>query len=134
MFLTVFKIMTYLKLIFFFVNIGISASLILTSIIPELSCNTRNTYRMIRRYTVYSAYNGSAYRELLVIRNWFSFPDLYPSLCYVKNMDIADSVVRNYRLEGTHFPVPMLINQWKFRPLYGNPLLVKFSPRHLIAR
>jgi len=34
--------------------------------------------------TVNSAYNGSAYKELSVIRNWFSFPDLYPSLFYVK--------------------------------------------------
>jgi len=64
--------------------------------------------------TVNSAYNGSAYKELSVIRNRFSFPDLYPSLFDVKNMDIADSVIRNYRLEGTHFPVPMLINQCKF--------------------
>jgi len=60
--------------------------------------------------TVNSAYNGSAYKELSVIRNWFSSPDLNPSLFYVKNMDIADSVIRNYRLEGTHFPVPMLIS------------------------
>ena len=62
-------------------------------------------------YTVKSAYNGSAYKELSVIRNWCPFPDLHPSLFYVKNMDIADSDIRNYRLEGTHFPVPMHINQ-----------------------
>jgi len=34
--------------------------------------------------TVNSAYNGSAYKELSVIRNSFSFPDLDPSLFYVK--------------------------------------------------
>jgi len=34
--------------------------------------------------TVNSAYNGSAYKKLSVIRNWFSFPDLYRSLFYVK--------------------------------------------------
>jgi len=49
-------------------------------------------------------------------------------------MDIANSVIRNYRLEGIHFPVPMLINQSKFRSLSRNPLLVKFAPRHLITR
>jgi len=49
-------------------------------------------------------------------------------------MDIADSVIRNYRLEGTHFPVPMLINRPKFRLLSRNPLLVKFAPRRLIKR
>jgi len=49
-------------------------------------------------------------------------------------MDIADSVIRNYRLEGTHFPVPNLINQSKFRSLSQNPLLVKFTPRGLITR
>jgi len=40
-------------------------------------------------------------------------------------MDIEDSVKRNYRLEGTHIMVQMLINQYKFRSLSGNPLLVK---------
>jgi len=40
-------------------------------------------------------------------------------------MDIADSVIRNYRLEGTHFSVPMLINQSKIRSLSRNPLLVE---------
>jgi len=49
-------------------------------------------------------------------------------------MDIADLIIRNYRLEGTHFPVPMLINQTKFRSLSRNPLLVKFAPRRLITR
>jgi len=49
-------------------------------------------------------------------------------------MDIADSVIRNYRLEGTHILVPMLINQYKLRSLSWNPLLVKFAPRRLIAR
>jgi len=48
-------------------------------------------------------------------------------------MDIADSVIRNYRVEGTHVPVLMLINQCKFRLLSGNPFLVKFSPRRFIA-
>jgi len=62
-------------------------------------------------YTVDPAYYGSAYKELSVIRNWLSFPDLNPSLFYVKNMDIADSVIRNYRLEGTQFSVSMPINQ-----------------------
>jgi len=83
---------------------------------------------------VFSAYNGSAYKELSVIRNWFSFPDLNPSLFYVKNMDIADSVIRNYRLEGTYFPVLILINQSKFCSLSRYPLLVKFAPRRLITR
>ena len=41
-------------------------------------------------------------------------------------MDIADSVIRNYRLERTHFSVPMLISQSKFHSLSRNPLLVKF--------
>jgi len=49
-------------------------------------------------------------------------------------MGIADSVIRNYHLEGTHFLVQMFINQCKFRPLSGNPLLVKFSPRRFIVR
>jgi len=92
------------------------------------------TWHYRKHNTVNSAYNGSAYKELSVIRNWFSFLDLYPSLFYVKNMDIADSVVRNYRLEGTHFPIPMLINQSKFRSLSRNPLLVRFAPCRLITR
>ena len=29
-------------------------------------------------------------------------------------MEKADSITRNYRLEGTHFMAPMLINQSKF--------------------
>jgi len=48
-------------------------------------------------------------------------------------MDIADLVITNYRLEGTYFPVPMLINQSKFSSLSRNPLLVKFAPRRLIT-
>ena len=47
-------------------------------------------------------------------------------------MDIADSVIRKYRLEGTHFPDPMHINQSKFRSFSRNPLLAKFAPRRLI--
>jgi len=34
-------------------------------------------------------------------------------------MDIADPVIRNYRFERTHFPVPMLLNQCKFVGLVG---------------
>jgi len=49
-------------------------------------------------------------------------------------MDIEDSVIRNYRLEETHILVPMLLNQYKLRSHSGNPLLVKFAPRRLIAR
>ena len=94
--------------------------------IPFLNVQFMET--ICKRHTVNSAYNGSAYKELSVIRNWFSFPDLNPSLFYVKNMDIADSVIRNYRLKGTHFPVPMPINQSKFRSLSRNPLLVRTSP------
>ena len=37
---------------------------------------------------------------------------------------IADLVTGNYHLEGTDFPVTMLIRQCKFCPLSGNPLLV----------
>ena len=52
-----------------------------------------------------------------------------PFFILCKNMDIADSVIRNYRLEGTHFPVPMLISQCKFvclvRPTFGQ---VRTSP------
>jgi len=70
--------------------------------------------------TVTSAYNGLAYKKLLVIRNWFSFPNNNLSLFYVKNnMDKADSVIRNYRLEGTHILVPMLLNQYEFSSLSG---------------
>ena len=72
----------------------------------------------VKGSTVNFAYNGSAYKELSVIRNGFSFPDLNPSLFYVKIMDIANPVIRNYCLERTHFPVPML-NQCKFVCLVG---------------
>jgi len=49
-------------------------------------------------------------------------------------MDIADSVKTYYRIEQTDFPVPMHMKQCNFRPFRWNPLLVKFSPRRLIAR
>jgi len=49
-------------------------------------------------------------------------------------MDIADSVIRNQRLEGSHLPVPMLIHQSKLRWLSRNPRLVKFAPRRFITR
>jgi len=68
--------------------------------------------------TVNSGNNGSAYKELPVIRNWFCFLNLY-SLFYVKNMDIADPITRKYHLEGTDFPVPMLINYADFVRLEG---------------
>jgi len=79
--------------------------------------------------TVNIAHNDSAYKELSVKRNWFSFPDLSTSLLYIKHMDIADSVIRNYRLEGTHFPVLMLINQSKVR-LFGTHF---WSSSHLAS-
>jgi len=50
------------------------------------------------------------------------------------DIHVADSVIRNYRLERTHFPVLMLINQSKFRSFIRNPLLVKFAPRLFIIR
>jgi len=45
-------------------------------------------------------------------------------------MDIADPVIRNYRFERTHFPVPMLINQCKFVCLVWEPTFgqVRTSP------
>jgi len=44
-------------------------------------CNGSYLYK---EDTVNSTYNGSAYKKLSVIRNWFSFHDLNPSLFYVK--------------------------------------------------
>ena len=43
-------------------------------------------------------------------------------------MDIADSVIRNYRLEGTHFPVSMLINHLNLVHLVGTQF---WSSSHL---
>ena len=43
-------------------------------------------------------------------------------------MDKADSVIRNYRLEGTHILVPMLLNQYKFSSLSGSFDEVRTSP------
>jgi len=40
-------------------------------------------------------------------------------------MDMADLVIRNYRLEGTHFPVPMLTNKFRLEPTFGQ---VRTSP------
>ena len=39
-------------------------------------------------------------------------------------MDIADLVIRNYCLEGTHFPVSMLINQCTFHLLSKHSSIV----------
>ena len=49
-------------------------------------------------------------------------------------MDKADSVKAYYRIERTDCPIPLHTNQCKFRPLRGNPLLVKFAPGLLITR
>ena len=84
--------------------------------------------------TVNSAYNGSAYKELSVIRNWFLFPDLYPSLFYVKKYGYSGFGYKELSLRRNSFSCPNAYKSSKFRSLSRNPLLVKFAPRHLITR
>jgi len=84
--------------------------------------------------TVNSAYNGSAYKELSVIRNWFSFPDLYPSSLYAKKYGYSGSGYKELSLRTNSFSGPNAYKSMQIRLLIGNPLLVKFAPRRLITR
>jgi len=84
--------------------------------------------------TVNSAYNGSAYKELSVIRNWFSFPDLYLSLFYVKIYGYSGFGYKELSLRSNSFSCPNAYKSSRFRSLSRNPLLVKFAPRRLITR
>jgi len=43
-------------------------------------------------------------------------------------LDIADAVTRNYRLEGTHFPVPMLTNQSQEAPQCDKTSFLTIQP------
>ena len=81
------------------------------------------------QYTVNSAYNGSTYKELSVIENWFSFPDLYPSLFYVKKYGYSGSGYKELSLRTNSFSGPNAYKSMQIRLL-----LVKFAPRRLITR
>jgi len=73
--------------------------------------------------TVNSAYNGSS-KKLSVIRNWFSFPDLYPSLFYVKN-GYSGFGYKELSLRRNSYSGPNANKKlYKFRSVSGNPLLV----------
>jgi len=93
-------------------------------------CNSYGSFA----YTVNSAYNGSAYKELSVIRNWFLFPYLYPSLFYVKTYGYSGSGYMELSLWTNSFSGPNAYKWMQIRLLCGNPLLVKFAPRRLITR
>ena len=84
--------------------------------------------------TVNSAYNGSAYKELSAIRNWFSFPDLDPSLFYVKKYGYSGSGYKELSLRMNSFSGPNAYKSMQIRLLSGNPPLVKFAPRCLMTR
>jgi len=84
--------------------------------------------------TLNSAYNGSAYKELSVKRNWFSFPDLYPSLFYAKKYGYSGVGYKELSLRRNSFSGPNAYKSMQIRSLSGNSLLVKYAPRRLINR
>jgi len=73
-------------------------------------------YWFICYHTVKSTYIRNQVNEFYIVMHWLSFPNLFHSLFYVKNMNKAYRIKNNFRLKWTDIQVMVPKFQCRYHP------------------